>query len=187
MPGKEELSYYTQKTDYPLGDLAKAGYVTQSDEEYINFKQVSAYILGVLQDRNIRPGTVICGSDHYKLSSFRRTLHDAGLREGVTFPVLVKVFQSSRYMGNFVVRLRNLVRQGTLHIDGIDLLIHALLAAHVARDTQLNLYFRRESQYTERIDPLIAGLMAVNIEDYLINEAPESERQRAMIAPYMTR
>ena len=62
VPGKEELAYYTQKVDYPLGDLMKAGYVTQSDEEYINFRQVGTYILATLQRYNVRAGSVLCGS-----------------------------------------------------------------------------------------------------------------------------
>ena len=186
IPGKEKLEYYTQKHDYPLGDLMKAGYVTQSDEEYIDFRQVSEYIVNTLRRYRVRPGTVLCGADHYKLSSFRRTLRDSGLREGVDFPILVKVRQSSQFMGNFVVSFRNLVRQGKMHINGADLLIHALRAAHVARDSQLNLYFKRENQFTQRIDPLIAALMAVNVADYLDNDAPEAERERARYAPYVT-
>ena len=180
VPGKEDLAYYAQKVDYPLGDLLKAGYVSQNrEEDYISFLDVSVFILKTLKDFHINPGEVLCGSDHYKLSSFRRTLAALNLIEGVDFPLLVKVRQSSIYMGNMVTNFRNLARNGDLHIDGIDLLIHALRAAHVARDSQLNTYFKRENQYTERIDPLIAAILSVNVEDYLWSDAGVDERERA--------
>ena len=162
VPGKEELSYYESKYEYPFTKLHDSGHCFKTVGSQISFKEVQQFIVKKLAETNQTPGTTIILCDRYRMSAWNEDLRRQDLVAGVNFPMLVAVEQSSVRMETYINRFRTKIQAEELRFDGIEMLYAACLQAVLKRDSNGNKHFDRSNTQNARIDILISTLLAVS-------------------------